>query len=71
MLIVFSVCSQGQRLGAVFFGKLCGTAPAQKGKSCGQVAGAVNFCKMFVIFERGVLSNLVSCGGAVVRASDC
>ena len=28
----FDIGDQGQRLGAVFFGKLCGTAPAQKGK---------------------------------------
>ena len=29
--------NQRQRLGAVFFGKLCGTASAQKGKLCDQV----------------------------------
>ena len=29
--------AQGQRLGAVFFGKLCGTASSQNGKLCGQV----------------------------------
>ena len=38
--------NQGQYLGAIFIGKLCGTAPVQKGKMCGK--GAVKFSKCAV-----------------------
>ena len=37
IFMFFVISYQRQRLGAVFFGKLCGTAPAQKGILCGQV----------------------------------
>ena len=54
---------QRQRLGAVFFGKLCGTASAQKGIFCGQVqlifAKCAARCGEFLQNVRPLCSNFM------------